>query len=81
MVVEEFLSKFDPKNKDHVEWFKHMIEIAENVASHNIEVEIMKNPMKIKFTSKNILDWPQIHCLIGTKYAKSVLCHEAYIPA
>jgi hypothetical protein len=80
-MIAQFLQQFDPANKDHVAWFKQMIVVAEDMGGHNLELEVLKNPMNLPFTQKDILDWPQIHCLLGTKYAKAVLRKEAYIPA
>ncbi len=80
-MIAQFLQQFDPSNKEHVNWFKQMIVVAEDMGGHNLELEVLKNPMNLPFTQKDILDWPQIHCLLGTKYAKAVLRKEAYIPA
>jgi len=80
-MIAKFLQQFDPSSQVHVEWFKMMIDVAEDMGSHNLEYEVVKNPMNLPFTQKDILDWPQIHCLLGTKYAKAVLRKEAYIPA
>jgi hypothetical protein len=42
--------------------------------------EVNTNPMKIKITQIDALDWPHISFVICAKYSKAVLCGEAIVP-
>jgi hypothetical protein len=77
--MEAFIKEFDASQKSHVMWLKDMILLAEKLGSYDSLVQqINKNPMGLKI--EKTLDWPQIHCLIGMKYAKAVLKGGAWIP-
>ena len=78
--MSEFASLFDPSNEIHVRWYMDMIKVAESYTSVDIVGAINKNPMKIEYKHDNLLDWPQIHCVLGAKYAKCVLDKTAWIP-
>jgi len=80
MAIEDFLTKFDPTEEVDVRWFMQMIKVAEDMASHNLVTEANKNPMGLFLGDDEILDWPQIHCVLGMKYAKAVLTKAAWVP-
>lgn len=81
----KFLTAFDPQNKEHVLWFKRMIQVAHDLNDPTKEMtlvaEVQVNPMNVKFESRDALEWVQIHFVLGMKYAKAVLEHKAFIPA
>jgi hypothetical protein len=83
-LTSKFIKAFDSKNKSHVEWLSHMIDLAENMsdptASVNLVGEINNNPMNIKIEKKDGLDWPHIHFCLCASYAKSVLRGGAFVP-
>ena len=80
----KFLEAFKPDQKEHVEWFKDMVHMAENMG--NIETHISmvdsvnKNPLGVKLPPEQALDWVHIHFCIGMKYAKAVVNKRAYVP-
>jgi hypothetical protein len=83
-LTSKFIKAFDSKNKSHVEWLSHMIDLAENMsdptASVNLVGEINNNPMNIKIEKKDGLDWPHIHFCLCASYAKNVLRGGAFVP-
>jgi hypothetical protein len=81
MSAGDFYSKFDPSDKLHITWFSRMNDVANDMGAFNLLQEVNKNPMKIDFEETKILEWAQIHCILGLKYAKAVLAKTAYVPA
>lgn len=83
-ITARFIKAFESNNQSHVNWLSRMIDVAENMSDPNQKVtlltEINNNPMKIKLTTAEALEWPHIHfCLCGV-YAKAVLRKKAFIP-
>ena len=80
----KFMEKFDPTNEKHVKWFKRMTELSEKLAdptqAMTLNDEINSNPMKIKLTRQDTLDWFHIHFVLCASYAKAVLKGKAWIP-
>jgi hypothetical protein len=81
MSVSDFYAKFDPSDSSHVEWFSRMNDVANDMSRHNLLNEVNKNPMNIVLDETKVLEWAQIHCLLGLKYAKAVISKNAHIPA
>jgi len=75
-----FLEKFNPSDESHVLWFSDMIKVARIFTSVDLTTYINTNPMKIDFDANSIFGWPNIHCLLGMKYASAVLEGNAFIP-
>lgn len=66
------LEKFDPSDKDHVEWLKRIVE-----ADTKTKLDIIgENPMKQDFYGVDM-----IHIIFGlcAKYAQAVFAKTAYI--
>jgi hypothetical protein len=80
MSASDFISQFHPHDETHVRWYMNMIRMAENYTNENITMEVNTNPMGLKIKDGEFMSWPQIHCLLGAKYSKSVLSHTAWIP-
>lgn len=80
-IMDDFISKFDPTEQVDVEWFQHMVKVAEDIAKYNFITEANKNPMGAILEDGSMLTWPQIHSVLGLKYAKAVLNKTAWIPA
>lgn len=83
-ITSKFLSKFDPKNSVHVLWFKSMCVLAESMGKpaehlHLID-EVNKNPMGVKLSSGEGLEWVHVHFCLGMKYAKAVVNGDAWVP-
>jgi hypothetical protein len=83
-ITAKFIKAFDCKNKVHVMWLSHMIDLAESMSDPTAHItlvaEVNMNPMKIELDHRDALDWPHIHfCLCGV-YAKAVLRGQAFIP-
>lgn len=83
-MTSKFLSVFDPKNKDHVEWLARMMDLAETMGdpakSINMVRDINTNPMGITLEKMDALDWPHIHFVLCASYAKAVLKGQAHVP-
>lgn len=81
-VTSRFLKVFDPNSERHVLWLQKMTILAENLGGdmENIKKEINQNPMQLKLTELETLDWPHIHFVLAMAYAKAVLKGDAYIP-
>jgi len=78
--MDVFIQKFDPSEPEDVKWFQRMIVVAEDMNSYNFVTEANKNPMGAFLDDSTMLSWPQIHCMLGMKYAKAVLSKTAWIP-
>lgn len=83
-ISSKFVKEFNSKDRAHVEWLSHMIDLAEMLGDPekhvNLVTEINKNPMKIKLDTRDALDWPHIHFCLCAVYAKAVLRQKAFIP-
>lgn len=81
----KFLTAFDPIDVKHVEWFKKMINMAENMGDPNAQLKMIgainSNPLGIELSQRDALDWPHIHFVLCAQYAKAVLKGLAYIPS
>ena len=79
-----FLKAFDPADEKHVRWFRKMTELAETMSDPNqaihLNSEINLNPMKVKLSQQDTLDWFHIHFVLCAAYAKAVLKGKAWIP-
>jgi hypothetical protein len=79
-----FLEKFKPENEQHVEWFKHMTDLSEKMndptQAITLNADINQNPMKVKLSQMDTLDWFHIHFVLCAAYAKAVLTGKAWIP-
>ena len=84
-VTSRFLKVFDAKNESHVKWLQKMTLLAEKLGDVNLQQKIVEdinaNPMKIKLSNLEALDWPHIHFVLAMSYAKAVLKGEAFIPS
>jgi len=81
--TSKFIKAFDASSDVHVKWLSHMIDIAENISPDkpsNLMAEINKNPLNIKLSEMEALDWPHIHFCLCALYAKAVLKGKAFIP-
>jgi hypothetical protein len=80
-VTQRFVNAFDPMARDHVVWLQKMLNIK---LDPNVMVDLAKevntNPMKIKISKTEALDWPHINFVLCAKYAKAVLSGEAIVP-
>jgi hypothetical protein len=80
----KFLSKFDPKNSEHVLWFKRMCEVGDKMGNAKGQImlvgEINMNPMKIEIDHRDALQWVEIHFCLAMKYSKAVVNCEAWVP-
>jgi hypothetical protein len=83
-VTSKFIKAFDSKNKTHVEWLSHMIDLAESMgdptSSVNLIKDVNKNPMNLRLEKNEALDWPHIHFCLCASYAKAVLKGNAFVP-
>jgi hypothetical protein len=83
-ITSRFIQKFDCANESHVKWLQKMTVLAPTLgdptARNQIVDEINANPMNVKVTTVEALDWPHIHFVLATAYATKVLTGKAYIP-
>jgi hypothetical protein len=83
-VTKRFLNAFDPGTKTHVVWLKEMTDMAETLADPNKPQDIVammsRNPMKVKFSQSEALDWPHVHFVLCASYARAVFNCKAWVP-
>ena len=81
-IVAQFTEKFNPAVQDHVLWLQKVHRYLENMDTVKSDVPtlINSNPMKVKFSQKNMLEWVHVHFTLNFKYAKAVLNGTAFIP-
>jgi hypothetical protein len=80
-ITQQFVDSFDPKDQKHVAWLQKMLNIKlDPEVMVDLAKEVNTNPMKIKISQIDALDWPHISFVICAKYSKAVLCGEAIVP-
>lgn len=81
-VTKRFLDAFDTTNKVHVRWLKKFFDFAETLATSRTPVDefINTNPMGVKVTKEEIIEWIHIHFCLAMRYSKDVLDGKAWIP-
>jgi len=80
-ITQQFIDAFDPNSQPHVSWLQKVLNIK---FDHNKLFDLMEiinsNPMKIKMSQIEALDWPHVNFVLCAKYAKAVLNGEAIVP-
>jgi hypothetical protein len=82
-ITSKFVKTFDASSETHVKWLAHMCDIAEGLSPDKPTMlmdEINLNPLKIKVSGTEALDWPHIHFCLCAVYAKAVLRNTAWLP-
>lgn len=81
-IVAQFVEKFNPAVQDHVLWLQKVHRCLENMDTVKSDVPslISNNPMKVKFSQKDMLEWVHVHFTLNFKYTKAVLNGTAFIP-
>lgn len=81
-IVNQFVKAFDPKNQEHVTWLKNIHLSLENMDTVKSDVPTLvgQNPMKVKFTKNDMMDWVHVHFALNFNYTKAVLRGEAWVP-
>jgi hypothetical protein len=83
-ITQRFIKKFDANNESHVKWLQKMTVLAPSLGDPNARNQVVNdindNPMKIKVSTVEALDWPHIHFVLATSYATQVLTGKAFIP-
>ena len=84
-VTKRFVNVFDPKNQQHVTWLKWIHEEVQLVSANSnrssrITSMITNNPMGVKITQTELLEWVHIHFVLAMKYCGAVFDKTAYIP-
>ena len=81
------MDQFVPQNEKHVQWLKGSFEKMEYYTSPDSQKNgkefvkyVNSNPFGLSITASNVMDWPMIHSMIATKYAKAVLIGQAWLP-
>lgn len=81
----QFLGTFDPLDKNHVNWLKKMMDMAECMGDAKAHITMVKsinsNPFGVKLAERDALDWPHIHFVLCARYANAVLGGKAYVPS
>ncbi len=81
-IVTQFVEKFNPAVQDHVLWLQKVHQCLEKMDTVKLDVPslISNNPMKVKFSQKDMIDWVHVHFALNFKYTKAVLNGTAFIP-
>jgi hypothetical protein len=80
-ITQKFVDAFDPREQTHVSWLQKMLSIKlDPDVMVDLSKEVNTNPMKIKISEIDALDWPHISFVLCAKYSKAVLCGEAIVP-
>jgi hypothetical protein len=83
-ITARFLKAFNPSVKEHVVWLKKITDDAQTrgdpSAAQNIVAEMNTNPMGVKMTTMEALDWPHVHFVLCASYAKAVFQCRAWVP-
>ena len=80
-ITQLFADAFDAKNQKHVAWLQKMLNTKLDPEKMiDLSKEVNTNPMDLKITKLEALDWPHINFVLCAKYAKAVLCGEAIVP-
>jgi hypothetical protein len=81
------MDQFDPNDEKHVQWLRGSFEKMEYYTSPDSQKNgkefvryVNSNPFGLSVTASNVMDWPMIHSMIATKYAKAVLTGQAWLP-
>jgi hypothetical protein len=77
-ITKKFSAAFDPKNAEHVIWFRDLHQAT--LQEQNVEGVLSSNPFNIKVKKNETLEWVNIQFIIGMKYATSVLEGKAWVP-
>ena len=80
--TSRFSDAFDSANKSHVLWLKKFFDFATNLATARKSVDdfINSNPMGVKLSKEEMLEWVHVHFSLSMKYARDVLNSRAYVP-
>ena len=80
-ITQLFVDAFDAKDQTHVSWLQKMLNIKLDPEKMiDLSKEVNTNPMDLKITQLEALDWPHINFVLCAKYAKAVLSGEAIVP-
>lgn len=81
-ITSRFVDAFDPSSVSHVAWLGKFFTFAETLGAKrgNIDEFINSNPMGITVKQEEMLEWVQIHFMLGMKYSQAVLKQKAYVP-
>jgi hypothetical protein len=83
-VTSKFASLFDPTSVSHVEWLMKFFDLSKVALDIDKKVDVVgfihTNPMGITLSSKEVLDWVEIHFIVSMKYMKLFMDGKAYIP-
>jgi hypothetical protein len=80
-ITKQFVDAFDPMKQEHVSWLQKMLAIKLDPNKMvDLSREMNANPMRIKVSQVEALDWPHINFVICAKYARAVLDGAAIVP-
>lgn len=80
-ITKQFSDAFDPMKQEHVSWLQKMLEIKLDPNKMvDLSKEMNTNPMKVRVSQVEALDWPHINFVLCAKYARAVLNGEAIVP-
>jgi len=87
------ITQFNPSDESHALWLKEMfsvikimntddiVEAEKNMKKLDLEGVLKKNPMKLKVTKDELLQFPIIHFTLSVKYSEAVLDKKAWLPS
>jgi len=83
-ITSKFIKAFQPTNEAHVIWLQKMTLLAETLGDPSNQQQLVKdiqaNPMNVRVSEVEAIDWPHIHFVLAMSYAKAVLTSKAYVP-
>ena len=78
---EEFVKKFNPKDKAHVLWLKDVCTaMAKATSGDKIDVFTVVNANPMHCTLSSPLSFAEVHFQLAMKYSAAVLNEDAWVP-
>lgn len=76
-----FVSRFDPKDKEHVLWLKDVCEaMAKATGGDRVDIITVANSNPFNCRLSSPLDFAQAHFQLAMKYTSAVLSEDAWVP-
>jgi len=78
---DQFISRFDPKDKEHVLWLKDVCAaMAKATGGDRVDIITVANSNPFNCTLSSPLDFAQAHFQLAMKYTTAVLSEDAWVP-
>jgi hypothetical protein len=78
---DQFIHRFDPKDKEHVLWLKDVCAgMAKATGGDRVDIIALANSNPFNCALSSPLDFAQAHFQLAMKYTSAVLSEEAWVP-